>query len=579
MHLRAYYSNQLIKNKIFLITAVIMTLVSGLSMVAVHYATQIYEDKVYAEAAQVLNLSSGMVDGKLREIEDLTFDILSDRTIQTQLSSVTGLMRDYDYFKMKDKLTDRLIELAQHHHAVSAIQINDVTGGESQAAITSRYRLDTAEYERRAMEAGGSVVWLPAEEPNVLIAVRQIRRMSSLSLKNLGVMIVYIDMKRLTGQSLELSGDRYFVMEHAGRVVLSNGAGSVEPLTQLPLRERQGYTIAKMNGETFFITHLISKYQSFTYYNVLPYGSVFLQSNMIKYGLFGVYALLFGLALYIARVAGRSISRPLEQLTAKMKLVQKGNFNTEELFQGDNPNMDETGQIHRHFRLMLETINALIRENYAKQLAINESEYKALQAQINPHFLYNTLESINWMAKTNRQPDISAMVTALGRLLRGIISRKEPLITIEEEMRIVRNYLTIQQIRFGERLQFRIEGEEQLSGCYIPKLTVQPVLENAIQHGLEAMSSPCTITLSFESGDSHITIRVTDDGPGIDEATLLAIKEGYVVPKGTGIGLSNIRERIRLMFGDEYGVDIDSDTGKGTTVRIRVPYRWEDEDV
>ncbi|MFC4099327.1 cache domain-containing sensor histidine kinase [Paenibacillus xanthanilyticus] len=577
--MRAYYNNQLIKNKIFLITAVIMTLVSGLSMVAVHFATRIYEDKVYAEAAQVLNLSSGAVDGKLREIEDLTFDILSDRTIQSQLSSVSGTMNEYDYFKMKDKLMDRLVELAQHQRAIAAIQVNDASGGESQAAITSRYRLDTAAYERKAMEAGGSVVWLAAEEPNVLIAARQIRRMSGLSLKNLGVMVVFVDMKRLAGQSLELAEGRFFVMEHAGRVVLASGSGPAEQLAHLPLRERQGYTISKLNGDTYFITHLISKYQSFTYYNVLPYGSVFLQSKMIKYGLFGLYALLFMLALYFARVAGRAISKPLEQLTAKMKLVQKGNIDSADLFQGDNLNMDETGQIHRHFRLMLETINALIRENYAKQLAINESEYKALQAQINPHFLYNTLESINWMAKANRQPDISAMVTALGRLLRGIISRKEPLITIEEEMRIVRNYATIQQIRFGDRLRLHIEGDEQLAGCYIPKLTVQPVIENAIQHALEAMSAPCDIALAFIAGESHITICVTDNGPGIDEATLAAIREGRVVSKGTGIGLSNIRERIRLMFGEEYGVEIEPGAEAGTTVRIRVPYRWEADHV
>ncbi|WP_246183338.1 sensor histidine kinase [Paenibacillus methanolicus] len=577
--MRAYYNNQLIKNKIFLITAVIMALVSGLSMIAVHFATRIYEDKVYAEAAQVLNLSSGTVDGKLREIEDLTFDILSDRTIQSQLSSVTDTMNEYDYFKMKDKLMDRLVELARHQRAIAAIQVNDASGGESQAAITSRYRLDTEAYERKAMEAGGSVVWLPADEPNVLIAARQIRRMSGLSLKNLGVMIVFVDMKRLTGQSLELAEGRFFVMEHAGRVVLASGDGPSEQLAQLPLRERQGYTIMKLNGDAYFITHLISKYQSFTYYNVLPYGSVFLQSKMIKCGLFGLYALLFMLALYFARVAGRAISKPLEQLTAKMKLVQKGNIDSADLFRDENLNMDETGQIHRHFRLMLETINALIRENYAKQLAINESEYKALQAQINPHFLYNTLESINWMAKANRQPDISAMVTALGRLLRGIISRKEPLITIEEEMRFVRNYATIQQIRFGERLQLRIEGDEQLAGCYIPKLTVQPVIENAIQHGLEAMSAPCAITLSFVAGESHMTICVTDNGPGIDEATLAAIREGRVVSKGTGIGLSNIRERIRLMFGDEYGVEIEAGAESGTTVRIRVPYRWEGDHV
>ncbi|CAM4446088.1 sensor histidine kinase [Paenibacillus tarimensis] len=579
MNIRTYFGNQLIKNKIFLFTLMIMIVVSGVSIIAVQVATVIYEDRIYSESAQVLNLSSGSIDNQLRRIEDLTFRMISDKTVQRYLIESKRDQNAYERFKTKDVLMERLLDQSRQERPVASVQMNDALGGELQMSVTSRYRIDTTEAVRLAREAGGSVVWVPSSEPNVLLAAREVRQMQDLSLEHLGTLILYLDMNRLVDTTLDLTGDRMFMIEYAGQHLLSTNPEKTDALLGQPLTERQGYRIGTLDGQAYFITHLTSKYQNFTYYNILPYGSIFNQSKMIKYGLLGLYGLLFLIAIYLGRLAGRTISRPLERLTDKMKLVQKGHIDPAELFQDNNLNADETGQLHRHFRLMLETINELIRENYAKQLAINESEYKALQAQINPHFLYNTLESINWMAKVNKQQDISTMVQALGSLLRSIIGKKEPLITIEEEMNILHHYITIQQMRFGERLVFRCSDDPLLTEYYIPKLTIQPVVENTIQHGLEAMSGVCTIDLTFLAEEEHIEIIIRDNGPGIDEETLGAIAEGRVVSKGTGIGLANIRDRISLLFGPAYGVTVESTPGEGTTVRIRIPYSLEGEHV
>ncbi|WP_166238974.1 cache domain-containing sensor histidine kinase [Paenibacillus turpanensis] len=581
MRLKTYYGNQMIKNKIFMLTLLIMAAVSGISVIAVHFATELYEEKVYDESAEVLNLSSTSVDNELRRIERLSFQILSDPKIQEIMTTLKEGDGDYQMYRMRDELMLQLLTLAQQEKYISSIQMIDANDQEHTVTLVDKNRGDIQMITEHALKGAGANVWFAADDPNVLITAKQVRKVRNLSLAHLGVLIIYVDMNRLIDQTLDLSEDKMFMIEYDGRAVLSTHevlpAGK---LTHIPISGRKGYEVLSLEGRTYFVTHLTSTFQDFTYYNVISYDHIFQQSRLIKNGLIALYALLFVAALFLGWKASQSITRPLEYLIQKMKQVQKGNFNTDELFQENNLNMDETGQIHRNFRLMLEKINELILENYAKQLAIKESEYKALQAQINPHFLYNTLESINWMAKVSRQEHISRTVEALGSLLRSIIGKKEPLIPISEEMEIVGNYITVQQARFAERIQFQQAEELNLiSYYYIPKLTIQPVVENVIHHVVETISGPCIIRLGVQAEEEHIEIAVHDNGPGMDQETLEAVRSGAAKPKGTGIGLKNINERIQLLFGAAYGVTIDSEPGAGTTVTIRIPYRLEGDHV
>nr|WP_283248180.1 sensor histidine kinase [Bacillus sp. FJAT-50079] len=277
------------------------------------------------------------------------------------------------------------------------------------------------------------------------------------------------------------------------------------------------------------------------------------------------------LTVFISRRAAKAISKPIEELTEKMKQVQTGTF--EDLhFTNENYQKDEIGQMQKHFSLMLKEINELIRENYQKQLIIKETQYKALQAQINPHFLYNTLDSINWLARMNKQDKISSLAEALGNMMRNIISKKAPLITIEEEFDIVHHYITIQKYRYEKRLRYTIYGEDDIKKYSIPKLTIQPIVENAIQHGLEEIVSECEITIYCETLEDQLQIIVIDNGPGMEEETIQTIYEGKIRSKGSGIGLFNINERIKLMFGNEYGIHIESKKGSGTKVVITLPF-------
>mgnify|MGYP001313731098 CR=1 FL=1 len=573
--LMQFYRNMFIRRKIVLMTFVIMTAVSGISLIAVNIASKLYENKIYQEAAEVLNLSSTSVDNELKRIERLSFQILSDAKIQEYLMAFARGLTEYEWYRTKDDLLLQLLNLSQQEKYISSITMIDAMGSRHTLSITDQNNYIPENLAARVIQASGSNIWMPSIEDNVLITAKQIRQIKNLDLRHLGIVIIYIDMNRLIRQSLDLSEDKLFLIEYMGTTIYSSNPDLSENWEDHPFPRGKGYDIVTLDGTKYFVTHLSSALKLFSYLNVINYNTIFYQMQLIKTGQMLLYTLVFVVALNLSHAAARSITRPLEAIANKMKLVQKGNFNTEELFPESNVSMDEIGQIHRHFRLMLERINELIRENYAKQLAIKEAEYKALQAQINPHFLYNTLESINWMAKINKQTQISETVEALGNLLRAIIGNKHALITLGEEMAIVDNYITIQKVRFGDRLEFVRQELGPLDQYYIPKLSIQPIVENVVRHVLEEVSTPCRIELSILAEEDYMEITVADNGPGISEETLAALRTNQVQSKGTGIGIANIHERIQLLFGDEYGVTVKSEQGSGTSVRIRIPYCLE----
>ncbi|NRG34939.1 sensor histidine kinase, partial [Niallia circulans] len=198
----------------------------------------------------------------------------------------------------------------------------------------------------------------------------------------------------------------------------------------------------------------------------------------------------------------------------------------------------------------------------------------ALQAQINPHFLYNTLESINWQAKMNRQTDISSMVESLGYLLRNAISAKNDAVLLEEEIFIVDHYIRIQKYRYGDRLTFHKMIPPETKNCYIPKLMIQPLVENAIHYALEQMIEPCKITVRAVLRENNLHITVEDNGPGMEEELLARVRKQEVKTRGTGIGLYNIDSRIKLLYGEEFGLIIKSKRGTGTQVHLIIPNKW-----
>jgi len=245
---------------------------------------------------------------------------------------------------------------------------------------------------------------------------------------------------------------------------------------------------------------------------------------------------------------------------------------------------DEVGMLTARFNSMAEKINDLFHSVYREKMLKQKAEYrtlqfeyKALQAQMNPHFLYNTLESIYSLAKIKGEEEIGEMVYLLGKLLRESIGRKGDTVPLEEELGFIRDYLSIHQIMYGDRIRLVYELDDRLTDCRVPKFLLQPLVENAIVHGIEEKPGQAVIRVACREEDGDLLLEVADNGVGMDAETVDRLlrperyRSGDRKNKHTNVGIISVRKRIGILYGDRYGLSIASVPGEGTTVRVRLP--------
>ncbi|MBY0144357.1 sensor histidine kinase [Neobacillus niacini] len=570
MRIRPFFYHLKIKDKIFSIMLLLLFIFCFIGVFAFQYFSRMYEDEIYKESAKSLQLTSAVLDKELHKIEQLSFRISTDNFIQNSLKSIIENPKVFETYRTKDKLIEGLVTYATQERYISSLQIIDYYNQTYIAGYNTKIKHNPEEILPLSLSMEGANVWIPLENQNKLTAARIIRNKSNLSLDFLGALMITVDMDKLIHGSLKIPSDNGFVIVRDDEIVYRSDFSEFTKYTIPDVENGSGYEVMNIDGKDYLAAFQKSAFSNLTYYHFLPFDNITEQTNIIKIWMVFYLLLMIFLTIFLSRRAAGALSKPLERLTEKMKQAQKGRIEQSD-FREEKYSNDEVGQLHKDFETMMKKINLLIRENYEKQLMIKETEYRALQAQINPHFLYNTLDSINWAAKINKQPKIYIMAEALGNMMRNIISKKAPLISVKEELQIVENYITIQKYRYNHRLHFTLNSLPDIEHYLIPKLSIQPIVENAIQHGVEVLETGCHITVSIAIDDENLKIVVEDTGPGMDEATTLAIFTGEVKPKGTGIGLRNINDRIKLMFGSSYGIHMESKKGKGTKVIITLP--------
>jgi two-component system sensor histidine kinase YesM len=270
------------------------------------------------------------------------------------------------------------------------------------------------------------------------------------------------------------------------------------------------------------------------------------------------------------------IATPIQRLDNSVKELEKGNLSLEIYGEGSQ----EIRHLGRTIRSMVVQMRHLMDDIVVEQEEKRKSELDALQSQINPHFLYNTLDSIVWMIEGEQYKEAISMVTALSRLFRISLSKGKTIITIREEIEHARNYMSIQKVRYKNRFEFQMEIDQDILAYSTIKLVIQPILENAIYYGMESMDGDGLICMRAYGDGNDICLEVEDNGPGMTEeqvAYLLTDSE-RVHKNGSGVGLMNVHQRIRLYFGEPYGLEIKSEPDEGTLVRIHIPKSYAKEE-
>lgn len=279
-------------------------------------------------------------------------------------------------------------------------------------------------------------------------------------------------------------------------------------------------------------------------------------------------------ALAAALFIARSLTIPMTRMVRTLGKIQSGQ--TKLRLKGLK--QDEIGTLGHAINDMLDRINELIAEQYAVEILLRQTEYKALQAQVNPHFLYNSLETMGSIAASQHCGTVGAMCRAMANVFRYSMNMKEMFSTVEEEIVHIKNYMFVINVRMNNSIQLQIDVEQTLLKSRLPRLSLQPLVENAIKHGLRDKHGEKLIRIGGAKEDVGCVFFVSDNGLGMDaDAMNRKLQEEYhaSLNKKSSIGLGNINARMKLMFGEEYGLTVRSTPGEGTTVLLRIPCREE----
>ena len=322
-------------------------------------------------------------------------------------------------------------------------------------------------------------------------------------------------------------------------------------------------------GEKRLITVKTVSYTGWKIVSVVPMSAF----NMGLYGTRMFVIMLMALSMLmiiiINQLVSARIAKPLQRLNESVKEWEAGNLNPT-IYVGGSLEVEHLGKT---LRSTVEQINQLMHDILYEQEEKRKSELDALQSQINPHFLYNTLDSIVWMIEGERYEDAVFMITQLASLFRISLSRGKTIISVEDEIKHAKNYMNIQKIRYKNSFAIDFSIEEEILHCCTVKLVVQPLLENAIYYGVEGMDGEGEIHVKGYRKEDDIYIEVSDNGLGMPEKVVEYIMHNRVVSskRGSGIGVRNVDERIKLIYGEQYGVTIESELDEGTTATIIIP--------
>lgn len=575
--LKAYIRNMKLKGKFIFIIWFVAILVGSCSLISMRYTIRTYNTILYQQTADSLSYFAKETESAIKSVTSFTNFIISDTSIQDSLEALKGDVPRLDKNVLNKKIYQSIygyFSFNKYIISVSIIQGDNVIS----------FGLDSSQENpsvnkillEKASENNGKEYWMSTGRSDCsVICARSIRKIQNLDLKELGILVVRVDLEKIVQDSTTFINGTVqhptFSILADNQLIYPAASPQLETLTK-KVQSDSDYDIMNIDGQKQFVLSKTMDYPEWSYIESISYNKIF-NSIIFSNVLNGILLILsVGISIFVADILIKNITRHFDTLVDKMNSFKKGNMQPLDVHYDYTVRQDELGVLHQHFDDMISEFADLIEDNYVKQLLLKDARIKTLEQQINPHFLYNTLESINWRAKMIGDKEISIMAESLGNLLRSTISEKSDVIPLFKELSIVECYIQIQKMRFDERLEFYTDIDDSLYNEMIPKMSIQPLIENAIKYSLETITETCTIRLSAQKEADCMVIRVENNGSEIDENILEKLEKEELKPHGCGIGLANIDSRIKLLFGKEYGLSFSNEEDKAI-VTIHFPIK------
>lgn len=347
-------------------------------------------------------------------------------------------------------------------------------------------------------------------------------------------------------------------------------------LFEQAFHDDNGYYFTDEQGVRKLVAYATIHTTGWKMVSVIPANELFVDASRVKNIILLSVVIMMVMSTVIAFFISRRISLPIHNLIRLMEKVAEGNLSV----RAKVARFDEIGKLNKHFNIMIGDIQNLISSVYISNLKQKEAELASLEAQINPHFLYNTLQSIKWLSDIHQAPDIGDMAISLAKIFRFSI-KGAPIVSLYEELQHVKDYVSIQKFRYGDRFELHVQVPEDALDCQIPKLIIQPLVENAILHGIETNEEQVTITIWAAVGTDSLHIGVEDNGAEVSEDSIASIRQSLYSAAGPQItpqkslGLRNIHERLQMLYGNDYGLQVDRRPERGFSVVASLPRNKE----
>ncbi len=414
------------------------------------------------------------------------------------------------------------------------------------------------------------------ETQNVFSGMRSFKRSFQPGIK--GVLVLDISEMTLYEFIRNISfGDnsKIYIVDSSGRIMTSSEREEVslnidDSILKIIHDKESGASYTNLGKSKTLVVHNTSPKTGWKIIATIPLSDVLYQTGYIKAMALLVAVVVIIVSSTVSILISSKITKPLRGMTKLVKEVAKGNFDVRYEVRTN----DEIKELSDGFNSMISNIKSLINKVYVEEIQLKQTQLENLQSKINPHFLYNTLDTIYWMLIIEKQHKIASLVVALSDMLRYNISNILDQVTIREEIRQIENYLFIQKTRFRDRLNVQYDIDESIVDCYILKLVIQPIVENAIKYGLECQSKNGTIIIKAFEENGGILLQVIDDGKGMDQNEIRNLLDSSNNPsllKKPGIGIKNVNERLKMCYGERYGLSIQSKIGEGTCVSVFIP--------
>lgn len=595
--LRELISIRTIRGKFFLLTtSIILIPMILLSFIFYNIAAEKLGSNAKDHAAASLKMAELYMDRVVNDLNDLTNVILSNQEMQVILANPPK--DDFEYIRNIDKVMKLMNVYTQTKPYITSYLIYAQNGTENRHFYRESFTVSqffgsrnllnpekANSYYKQLLEKN-SLLWInqdPFEENTVTtysdrMIVGKLLKKTEGDYADLGFVMLEID-KSVFFQGLQflnpteqsqifLLNEKGELLYHMPQLDAEKENSAVQLLREAHLTGAISKHVMTWEGKKYIGASITNERTGWKMINIIEDSKLFEDANEIGRFTIQTFLIVLIVGWLFALQLGNSISRPLSRLRSMMVINQYLTSAQSHIF---NP-ADEVGQIGEKFLRMTEENRQLNEQIYDTLLKRKEAEIQVLQAQINPHFLYNTLEALNGFAISNNQMEMSEVIGALGKFFRITLSRGNDLITVADELEHVKAFVKVQQFRFKDKFEWICEVDEEMMTHYVPKLILQPLVENAIYHGLKGKSGLGMIMLSGELYDNVLRFHISDDGRGIPEERLQEIMNSLADGEPSKIyGVKNVHDRLSLRFGAEYGIQISSEIGKYTTVSISIP--------